>query len=321
MITAKGSFDDMRYGYDVTGKSYEMRLVGMERIVVLTCLVFYRNHRNRVYKRKIEDVLQEFHLSSSRTKWQLCQILCVPAVLCIAELFKMPRAMWQGIAAMSAILPFMEDMQYRVKKRIVGNIAGVLCFTALYFLLPSSIYAYIQESLAEIGVGFSAKYGWPVLNLLSFSALPDSGNYMELLCKEKSSVSWRNLIAVWSYQIALMDISQKKSPYDLVIWEKLLDPVADKLTPAAMLICLFTRFPHMLLLIVTMAGKELYMAVRFGCLVIRKAGKVHGADWHGKIVTFLLYGNCSGAYYMVPHYTDGIRSVDWFVCYNDGHIS
>ena len=29
---------------------------------------------------------------------------------------------------------------------------------------------------------------------------------------------------------------------------------------------------------------------------------------------------CSGAYYMVPHYTDGIRSVDWFVRYNDGHI-
>ena len=23
---------------------------------------------------------------------------------------------------------------------------------------------------------------------------------------------------------------------------------------------------------------------------------------------------------MVPHYTDGIRSVDWFVRYNDGHI-
>lgn len=29
-----------------------------------------------------------------------------------------------------------------------------------------------------------------VPNLLSFSALSDSGNYMELLCKEKSSVSW-----------------------------------------------------------------------------------------------------------------------------------
>ena len=61
---------------------------------------------------------------------------------------------------------------------------------------------------------------------------------------------------------------------------------------AAMLICLFTRFPHVLLLIVIMAGKELYMVVS-GCLVIRKTGKVHGADWHGKIVTFLLYGTAA----------------------------
>ena len=68
--------------------------------------------------------------------------------------------------------------------------------------------------------------------------------------------------------------------------------MADKLTQAAMLICLFTRFPHVLLLIVIMAGKELYMVVS-GCLVIRKTGKVHGADWHGKIVTFLLYGTAA----------------------------
>ena len=73
---------------------------------------------------------------------------------------------------------------------------------------------------------------------------------------------------------------------------KILDPVADKLTQAAMLICLFTRFPHVFLLIVIMAGKELYMVVS-GCLVIQKTGKVHGADWHGKIVTFLLYGTAA----------------------------
>ena len=42
---------------------------------------------------------------------------------------------------------------------IVGNIAGVICFTVLYFLLPSSIYTYIGI-LGGIGVGLSAKYGW-----------------------------------------------------------------------------------------------------------------------------------------------------------------
>lgn len=45
------------------------------------------------------------------------------------------------------------------QKRIVGNIAGVICFTALYFLLPPSIYAYIGI-IGGIGVGLSAQYGW-----------------------------------------------------------------------------------------------------------------------------------------------------------------
>ena len=70
----------------------------------------------------------------------------------------MPRAMWAGIAAMSAIVPLMADMQARVKNRIIGNVAGVLCFLVLYTLLPTSIYAYIGI-LGGIGVGFSAKYG------------------------------------------------------------------------------------------------------------------------------------------------------------------
>ena len=147
------------YGYDVTGKNYQMRLTGMTLGALLTCLVFYRNHKNRIYKRNLKDVIQEFDPSSSRTKWQLCQIICVPVVLCIAELCNMPRAMWAGIAAMSAILPFMEDMQYRVRKRIIGNLAGVICFIVLYFLLPPSLYAYIGI-LGGIGVGFSARYGW-----------------------------------------------------------------------------------------------------------------------------------------------------------------
>lgn len=69
---------------------------------------------------------------------------------------------------------------------------------------------------------------------------------------------------------------------------KILDPIADKLTQAIVLICLMTRFPWMLLPLVLMACKELCMAVT-GSLVIRKTGQVPGAVWHGKIATILLY--------------------------------
>ena len=123
--------------------------------------------------------------------------LCVPIVLCIAELCNMPRAMWAGIAAMSAILPFMEDMHYRVRKRIVGNIAGVICFTVLYFLLPSSIYAYIGI-LGGIGVGFSAQYGWQAV-FNTFGALAIAAESYGL----KGAVSLRVIQNVFGVVFAL----------------------------------------------------------------------------------------------------------------------
>ena len=69
---------------------------------------------------------------------------------------------------------------------------------------------------------------------------------------------------------------------------KILDPIADKLTQASILLCLFTRFPHMIYLFALMAIKETLMGVT-GLLSIRKSGEVHGADWHGKLTTCVLY--------------------------------
>lgn len=69
---------------------------------------------------------------------------------------------------------------------------------------------------------------------------------------------------------------------------KVLDPVADKLTQAAVLFCLVTRFPFMLVPLILMVFKECYMAVA-GAMAIKKTGKVAGAQWHGKMVTALLY--------------------------------
>lgn len=69
---------------------------------------------------------------------------------------------------------------------------------------------------------------------------------------------------------------------------KVLDPIADKLTQAAMLFCLVTRFPLMIAPLALMVLKETFMGVT-GLLFIRKTGEVFGAEWHGKVVTWLLY--------------------------------
>ncbi len=69
---------------------------------------------------------------------------------------------------------------------------------------------------------------------------------------------------------------------------KALDPIADKLTQGAVLICLVAVFPRMLLPLILLVIKELFNGIS-GLMVIRKTGNVYGANWHGKAATVLLY--------------------------------
>ncbi len=69
---------------------------------------------------------------------------------------------------------------------------------------------------------------------------------------------------------------------------KVLDPIADKLTQAAMLLCLVTRYPAMQAPFLLLVVKEAFSGIS-GLIVIRRTGKVLGALWHGKLTTLLLY--------------------------------
>lgn len=69
---------------------------------------------------------------------------------------------------------------------------------------------------------------------------------------------------------------------------KILDPIADKLTQAVVLLCLTDRYPLMALPLIVLVVKEVVTGLG-GLLVIRESGKVYGADWHGKVSTALLY--------------------------------
>lgn len=69
---------------------------------------------------------------------------------------------------------------------------------------------------------------------------------------------------------------------------KVLDPVADKLTHAAMAICLAVRYPFMWALIALMAVKEGYMAV-MGIRFLKKGKMLNGAMWFGKVCTATLF--------------------------------
>lgn len=70
---------------------------------------------------------------------------------------------------------------------------------------------------------------------------------------------------------------------------KLIDPLADKLTHFALMICLVYRYPLMWLLLGIFIVKEGFMAV-MGLVMLRHNGKkLNGAKWFGKVCTAILF--------------------------------
>ena len=72
-------------------------------------------------------------------------------------------------------------------------------------------------------------------------------------------------------------------------WGKVLDPVADKLTQAAVFISLSFRYPTMRYLVILFVVKEMFMGV-MGAVMLKKGSMMDGARWYGKLCTAVLYG-------------------------------
>lgn len=146
-------------GYDVTGKEYILRIASLLIGMIICMAVFYKNQKNRPYRRTFFDLFREFNLRSARNWWYVRLTVIVSTALLIMSLLGLPRAMWAGIACMSVCLPFTDDCIARSGKRWQFNIVGCVLFIALYLILPESMYPYIGM-IGGIGVGYSAGYAW-----------------------------------------------------------------------------------------------------------------------------------------------------------------
>lgn len=146
-------------GYDVTGAEYIKRVEGLLVGMILCMVIFYKNQKNRPYRRTFLDLFREFNLNSARGRWYLKLTLIVSSAMLFMNLLGLPRAMWAGIACMSVCLPFTEDCIARSGKRWQFNIVGCAIFINLYLVLPESMYPYIGM-IGGIGVGYSAGYAW-----------------------------------------------------------------------------------------------------------------------------------------------------------------
>ncbi len=69
---------------------------------------------------------------------------------------------------------------------------------------------------------------------------------------------------------------------------KVLDPVADKLSHAALAVCLAIRHPIMWALIALMVVKEGFMGI-MGIYFLRRGRMLNGAKWYGKVCTAALF--------------------------------
>ena len=146
-------------GYDVSGRSYYLRVIGLLIGMLICMAVFYKNQHNLPYRRHFLDIFREFNIRSARNWWYIKLTLVVSTALLIFSLLELPRAMWAGIACMSVCLPFSSDIIERAKKRGPYNIAGCLIFIVLYYALPAELHPYIGI-IGGIGVGYSAGYAW-----------------------------------------------------------------------------------------------------------------------------------------------------------------
>ena len=69
---------------------------------------------------------------------------------------------------------------------------------------------------------------------------------------------------------------------------KFIDPLADKLTQGALVICFAIRYPLMRAVLVLFIVKEGFMGI-MGLLLLPRGKKLDGAKWFGKVSTFVFY--------------------------------
>lgn len=70
---------------------------------------------------------------------------------------------------------------------------------------------------------------------------------------------------------------------------KLLDPIADKATQAALIVCLLSVYPQVAALLVLLLFKEGFQFWA-GLRLFRREGRMDGAHWYGKLSTAVLFG-------------------------------
>ena len=124
-------------------------------------------------------------------------------------------------------------------------------------------------------------------NLLSLVRLALIPLIIWLYC-EKNEPGWAVAVIILSGLTDIADGFIARRFHMVSDFGKILDPIADKLTQAAIIICLIARFRMMKVLVVTLIVKEILMGI-MGLIVIKVKDSVNSSKWHGKMTTVMIY--------------------------------
>lgn len=127
-------------------------------------------------------------------------------------------------------------------------------------------------------------------NLMSFLRLILIPVFCTMYVKAdtKEDYLWASVVVLISSLTDLLDGQIARRFHMITTLGKVLDPIADKLTHAALAICLAIKHPIMWALFALMVVKEGYMAL-MGIKYLRKGQMLNGAQWCGKISTTVLF--------------------------------
>ena len=150
------------FGYEVTEKSYIMRLLGLILGALICSIIIYRKTINKNYEKNFSHLFTEFDIKTERSKWQLSLALSVSTAMFVGQLLGFKRVIWIGFSALavSQISP-----ELRIQKaihRIPGTLAGVLLFYIFYKIIPMEFHNMLGI-LGGLCVGFCTLYGFQTM--------------------------------------------------------------------------------------------------------------------------------------------------------------
>lgn len=127
-------------------------------------------------------------------------------------------------------------------------------------------------------------------NLLSYFRLLLIPVYLIVYFQAKNAAGYRiaAAILILSAITDFLDGKIARRFHMITEWGKILDPIADKLTQAAVAISLAFRFPLMRTMVALLAVKELAMAA-MGTYMLKRGKKMDGAQWYGKVSTTVFF--------------------------------